>query len=104
VGLRCVCVAGEKLDYRHLERGRIVLAPAEIVEDVRRRSQCVGLGAIEAGTGGDWLESVRVDHLATAVALQVEEVCRVLSSAESLVATDFLLSNRRLDHNYQRRT
>jgi len=103
VGLRCIYVVGEKLDHRHLERVRFVLALAEMVEDVCRRSQYVGLGAIEAGNGEGQLESVGVYHLATAVVLQVEEVGRALRSGVSFVATDFLLSNHHLDHNCQRR-
>lgn len=104
MGLRCIYVAGEKLDHRHLERVRFVLVLAELVEDVCRRSQYVGLWAIEAGNEGGQSESVGVDHLATEVVLQVEEVGRALNSGVSFVATDFLLSNHRLDHNCQRRT
>jgi len=53
VGLRWVYVAVEKLGLRHLEEGSTVLALAEIVEGVCWGSQCVGLGAIEAGNGVD---------------------------------------------------
>lgn len=68
------------LDHRHLESGKTELVLAEIVEDARRRNQYVGLGAIEAGNGGEWLESVRVVRLGTAVVLQMEEPCSALKS------------------------